>query len=108
MKRITERNGADIGLICAACPEKECRYGPYDWHCAEIIAQLLAEYEDTGLTPAQVEALKGVLRQCAELLRALRTYPQIKLAHAVIDNLLAEIERIKDEDTIPGNSEAFQ
>lgn len=98
MKRITERNEADIGLICAACPEKECRYGPYDWHCAEIIAQLLAEYEDTGLTPAQVEAMKSVLEKCVELLRALRTYPQIKLAHAVIDNLLAEIEKIIKEE----------
>lgn len=99
MKRITERNGADIDIDCAACPVKECRDGPfpYDWHCAEIVAQLLAEYEDTGLTPAQIEALKGVLGQCVELLRALRTYPQIKLAHAVIDNLLIEFGKIKGE-----------
>ena len=60
MKRLTERTREGvISLLCCNCPRKnDCESGA-DSRCNFVAYDRLAEYEDTGLTPEEIEALKG-------------------------------------------------
>ena len=60
MKRFTERvinkNGSFTMGLCSACPivdDKGCNR-----QCLQAALMLLADYEDTGLTPEEIEKLK--------------------------------------------------
>ena len=60
MKRFTERiineHGSFVMGLCKTCPivdDRDC-----DLQCLKAALTLLADYEDTGLTPEEIEKLK--------------------------------------------------
>lgn len=56
MERLTLRNGTHAYLECKNCDKwVECRYGGFD--CRNVLTERLASYEDTGLSPEEIEKM---------------------------------------------------
>ena len=58
MKRLTKRYASHIAVVCDNCKEK----GSYcdTSVCCDVMLNRLAEYEDTGLTPKEIEDMVSV------------------------------------------------
>lgn len=59
-KRLTRRNEKKPRIVYTECVN--CEYngdGCSGWNCAMALAKRLAEYEDTGCSPAEVVALNA-------------------------------------------------
>ena len=65
MKRFTERVVNECGSfvmgLCEACPTTDDR--GCDYQCLQAALTLLADYEDTGLTPEEIEKLKHMVNK---------------------------------------------
>ncbi len=83
MKRLTKRYASHIAVVCDNCEEK----GSYcdTSVCCDVMRNRLAEYEDTGLTPKEIEDMVSVREITPEAEYAIDK-------HA--DNLIQKLEQL--------------
>lgn len=59
MERLTKRYDTHVAVICENCDKKlECNGGVI---CGEVLREHLATYEDTNLTPVDINDLRNEL-----------------------------------------------
>lgn len=95
VERLTERRGGDVGYIGkhTRLPELE-NASTMNVAARRDVMQRLADYEDTGLTPEEIqEAVRGMMEKFPELVQGI-----VEALPGMVQNALGALRRMTPEE----------